>query len=665
MTTPIKLLVDGTLQLESDVSENCPPVLDGLVAHYPFNSSKSPYVPTKDLVYWWTLNRHYADEFGRSHGEEFGTGNTFVSGFNQDYSVLFDGSSGAVKLDSHANFHEIGYVFFISVWFYSDSISGNTNARIFSRDLSDYGGIVLDQDSASGSQTLTMYNRNSANNASVANDLSTTISTGEWNHVVCGWDYANGKVVGYLNGVNIVDYTTNVLSTRTNYDSINSGSTRSPVLGCNSEGEDPSYTSAVFDGRISNVRIYKGRLPEAWEVRLLYCEQIPTLDDQSIVTSDGLSVDYANTNDEDAGHPYFPSASDGTTTGWYPTTDINRETVTCPELQDVIGLGSGEVTATKISRYAGWTDIAMQLRLDSATNGMRTSLADGEQITWSCYVYASFDDLIEVVINNTSMKITSYSEYYSNNPTNQRCQLSIPERQWVRVEFTIYNDSGSAQALTWCFFRCHASDVTTTISQHHYWLFAGQHIGVQTEFSPTYAGEDTTTTQADFFIDMYPILEFCDTAGTLVVEFENTHELANYVANPVITGNTWGTCGFFFALNRSNDYIYGYIPVSGTHQYFDWLQQAVSRGENCHIAVSWGNTNEVKTYFNGALSRSYTDITFDVSRANEISDNWGIGCRGVANAVNRPIGKIRSWTLYNRALSLGEIQALATQRKFK
>ena len=187
------------------------------------------------------------------HGTLYGNP-TQVSGARNpgEYVMDFDGSGDAALLLTHSEAAAIEDLCSISFWFRSETTSGDSASRVISRDLSDYYGFRLYQDSGFPQSALVYYSDTQTTN------LGYIVDSG-WHHVVMSWDTDNNKFRVFFD--NDEKFST------TSFDRF-TGASRPLVLACNTESSiNPGANE--FNGKIDNVRIYNRYLLDE-EVAWLY-----------------------------------------------------------------------------------------------------------------------------------------------------------------------------------------------------------------------------------------------------------------------------------------------------------------------------------------------------------------------------------------------------------
>lgn len=151
-----------------------------------------------------------------------------------------DGTSGTgAELVQHAEADATTHSGSYSVWFKSESTSGNGLARVLSRDLSEYPGFRINQ-TQTGSQDIDVFF-----NAPDFTPL-TSVTQGEWHHLVMAWESSSNNYYVMLDG--------SVIQEGSNY-SQGTTSTRAIVVGGNTEGNG-DISGEEFIGKVDEVRVY-------------------------------------------------------------------------------------------------------------------------------------------------------------------------------------------------------------------------------------------------------------------------------------------------------------------------------------------------------------------------------------------------------------------------
>ena len=218
-------------------------------------------VPSEGLTYYWPCNS-IADVSGSGNEElqEVVAGKTGIHSGSTAPTLSTDSPTGksivngtdnsgwTLLSDTDADALEGANGFAWSLWFKSDTTSGDGAARIIGRDASDGWAVVIDQ-SASGNQAVTLYGEPST-------EAMGSLAQGEWHHFCLSED-GNGTISGYVNG--------ELVSTES-YTPVDSS--RPVVIACNTETAI-NTASSVFEGKLTEIRAYNRALT-AQEVRGLY-----------------------------------------------------------------------------------------------------------------------------------------------------------------------------------------------------------------------------------------------------------------------------------------------------------------------------------------------------------------------------------------------------------
>ena len=187
------------------------------------------------------------------HGTITGSPTT-VSGITGN-ALKFRGTSyqDGVTLLSDADAGNVEDLFFISMWFRSETTTGNDFARVISRDCSDYWCFAVNQATAFP-QDIRFYYSDTQNTT-----ITNVILQDTFHHLVAYWDVANTTCKLYLDNVEIFS-TTSLAAFNT--------ASRPIVLGCNTEAAILP-TNNQFEGPIDDVRFYN-KVLTAGERECLY-----------------------------------------------------------------------------------------------------------------------------------------------------------------------------------------------------------------------------------------------------------------------------------------------------------------------------------------------------------------------------------------------------------
>lgn len=174
------------------------------------------------------------------HGTITGSPTT-VSGITGN-ALKFRGTSqqDGVTLLSGTDAGNVENLFFLSVWFKSETVAGDANARVMSRDCSDYWCINVRQSTAFPQQLYFYY---SDTQNVIIGDV---IQQDMWHHIMAYWDMANTTCKLYLD--NVEQFSTTSLAAFLT-------TSRPIVIGCNTE-ETINPSASQFEGPIDDVRFY-------------------------------------------------------------------------------------------------------------------------------------------------------------------------------------------------------------------------------------------------------------------------------------------------------------------------------------------------------------------------------------------------------------------------
>ena len=236
--------------------------------------------PVLGLAHYWPTNaitsNTFPDVVGGTTATISGTTanatTTTASPSGKAYQQTGTNVGATLLSDSDADALETTAGFAWSFWFRSDTSTGDSGARILTRDASDGYALTIDQ--SASSQSLVFYGE--AGTESVG-----SVSVGEWHHVAFSSSsfstsntpnstfsiYLDGELVGTENYTPVV-------------------SSRPVVIGCNTESSI-NTASSQFVGAITEIRAYNRSLT-AREIRGLY----------TIVSLQPQDVGYLSTLDE-------------------------------------------------------------------------------------------------------------------------------------------------------------------------------------------------------------------------------------------------------------------------------------------------------------------------------------------------------------------------------
>lgn len=262
--TDFDVRVSGTYDSYTALSGTRAFFNQALGLEFPYNSDKTceigvyveDGIPTYGLVAEYLMENvtgsYVYDTSGNSyHGDVYGNP-TQVSGISGQ-ALYFDGSGDAVELMTHSEASLYEDLFSISIWFRSETTTGDNQARVLSRDASDYYTLRVYQGGSFPQSVYVYYSDTQGVSLGYIAEQDT------WHHVVMSWDFSNTKFRVFFD--NVEKFSTNSLS---NF----SGSSRPIVLACNTEDTIHSGDNN-FEGSIDEVRFYNKYLSDE-EVDLLY-----------------------------------------------------------------------------------------------------------------------------------------------------------------------------------------------------------------------------------------------------------------------------------------------------------------------------------------------------------------------------------------------------------
>jgi len=216
------------------ITEN--PLETGLFAYYPFNGNAD-------------------DESGNDHnGTTYGPELSEDRFSNIESAYSFDGSNDYIHLLTDEQADSLGIYFSVSVWFKSTSADGDSEARVITRDRSDYWAIFVNQ---TQSFPQDMEIRVDSGTDYTIQDI---IEENTWYMVTITWDLASYEAKLYFDRELLYTYAFAGFS----------GSSRPVILGVNTE-ENPNPNITQFAGKIDDVRLYN-RILVHEEVREIYHE---------------------------------------------------------------------------------------------------------------------------------------------------------------------------------------------------------------------------------------------------------------------------------------------------------------------------------------------------------------------------------------------------------
>jgi hypothetical protein len=211
--------------------------------------------PTNGLSHYWPCNSVQGDILidvvggvnatqrtagGATISTDSPSGKSFTNGASNGFALLNDTQADAIQTSN-------GFAW--SIWFKSETTSGDGAGRIITRDFSDNWGVQVKQDEGPN-QTVRFFGE--------PDDeiVSTTVAQGEWHHI-CVVEDGSGDIFGYLNGEKVTSAITYTPTTEP----------RPVVVGCNTESG--ATGSNAFTGKLTEIRAYNRALTDT-EVRALY-----------------------------------------------------------------------------------------------------------------------------------------------------------------------------------------------------------------------------------------------------------------------------------------------------------------------------------------------------------------------------------------------------------
>jgi hypothetical protein len=211
--------------------------------------------PTNGLSHYWPCNSVQGDILidvvggvnatqrtagGATISTDSPSGKSFTNGASNGFTLLNDTQADAIQTSN-------GFAW--SIWFKSETTSGDGAGRIITRDFSDNWGVQVKQDEGPN-QTVRFFGE--------PDDeiVSTTVAQGEWHHI-CVVEDGSGDIFGYLNGEKVTSAITYTPTTEP----------RPVVVGCNTESG--ATGSNAFTGKLTEIRAYNRALTDT-EVRALY-----------------------------------------------------------------------------------------------------------------------------------------------------------------------------------------------------------------------------------------------------------------------------------------------------------------------------------------------------------------------------------------------------------
>ena len=223
-------------------------------------------IPSEGLTHYWPCNS-IADVSGGGNAElqevvngktgihagasptistDSPTGKSFSNPHGSGFTLLNDTDADALEASN-------GFAW--SIWFKSETSSGDSAGRIITRDASDGWAVAVNQ-SVSGNQIVTLYGEGGTESMG-------SVAQGEWHHFCLSSDGSGtggtpATISGYVNG--------ELVSTEA-YTPVTSS--RPVVIGCNAESAIALTSTGKLVGKLTEIRAYNRAL-SAQEVRGLY-----------------------------------------------------------------------------------------------------------------------------------------------------------------------------------------------------------------------------------------------------------------------------------------------------------------------------------------------------------------------------------------------------------
>ena len=258
--------------------------------------------PVGELSHYWPCNsiadvdgdgnEELQDVVGGTVGVHSGTSAPTISNDSPSGRAVVLSDGGFTLLtNAQANSLEASGGFAWSFWFKSESTSGNSSARLITRDFSDKWAVTIDQ-SGSGAQALTLAGEPSTTSMG-------TVTANEWHHFAFS-ENGSGTISGYVDGelIGTVGYTP-------------VSSSRPVVLGVNTETSISPPTEA-FVGKIAEVRAYNRPFTPI-EVRALFKNPLgglPAKIDGDLLVTGSVTADSLAANSVTAGKITVTNLSD-------------------------------------------------------------------------------------------------------------------------------------------------------------------------------------------------------------------------------------------------------------------------------------------------------------------------------------------------------------------
>lgn len=591
------------------------------------------------LTFHWQLENNIIDSVQNKRAIEHGTLSYAKAKLGNGLSLDGTANTGA-ELLQHADADPLqNSNHSVSLWFESQSTAGSSGARVITRDVSDYFGIVVNQ-SGSFPQDMVIYYDKDSNTGWVSN----YVTQGDLINVIFSYRISDNEVDIYIGGDLLGTYTWSGWS----------GSSRPIVLGGNTEGDgDISGTELI--GLIDDVRFYdhavsKKEAKEIARAKLLHYKFDVFSEWTENLASD---VEWVEGNSN--------QIAGGTT----PPTISYDGTVSYG------GGGSGK-TVWQASGTA-WGDMNVQFTNTSIT------IPDGETYTWSAYVIG--DSGLEV-----SYRLTGDTGVGNVN--------IIHDGTWKKIEMSYTNTSGTSVQLGW---YAYSPNQAGSMWIDNVQVEPKDHATPFTRNTRNAIVRDSSYQHNDAELDSNTPQWVEDSAvGKGAYFFDGTNYTVSY-KDLSLTGSTpfsilaWyrgsGSLGTILSLNYNTSPLRGIDLITDggtieTHIISTWDTDAIKVSSDpngaSYLPVNDGNWNLVGLTYDGSKSASGVKIYINsVLQENIVNVNTltsdtilypghpiRIGGRTDGNGnLNLPVsGDVDSPQVYSYELSQSEIEQIYKQR---